>query len=98
VDATVRAAEADTTTDVYNVGGGEEATLSRVIATLEGLAGRRLSLDRHPAQRGDVLRTAADVSLARRDLGWSPAVSLDQGLAAELAWVAARRPAKAVVA
>ena len=89
VDATVRAAQARTTTEVYNVGGGEEATLSRVIATLEALAGRRLVLDRHPTQRGDVRRTSADVSMAGRDLGWAPAVPLDQGLAAELDWVEA---------
>jgi UDP-glucuronate 4-epimerase len=96
VDATVRAAHAETTsTDVYNVGGGEEATLSRVIATLERIAGRRLDLDRQPAQRGDVVRTSADVSLARRDLGWTPVVSLDDGLAAELAWVEARQPMRA---
>jgi len=99
VDATVRAAHAETTThDVYNVGGGEEATLSRVIATLEELANRPLHRDRHPAQRGDVIRTSADVSLARRDLGWSPAVTLGEGLAAELAWVRSRHPINAVVA
>jgi UDP-glucose 4-epimerase len=99
VDATVRAAHAPATThDVYNIGGGEEATLSRVIATLEALAGAPLRLDRRPVQRGDVVRTSADVTLARRDLGWSPTVTLEQGLAAELAWVQARQPMKAVVA
>ena len=98
VDATVRCAHAQATTEVYNVGGGEEATLSHVIATLERHAGSRLALDRHPAQRGDVRRTSADVSLARRNLGWSPVVPLDQGLAAELAWVQSRRSVNAVVA
>ena len=98
VDATVRCAHAEAAAEVYNVGGGEEATLSHVIATLERHAGNRLALDRHPAQRGDVRRTSADVSLARRNLGWSPVVPLDQGLAAELAWVQSRRSVNAVVA
>jgi UDP-glucose 4-epimerase len=98
VDATVRCAHAAATMELYNVGGGEEATLSHVIATLERLAGRPLDLDRHPIQRGDVHRTSADVSLARHDLGWAPVVPLDQGLAAQLAWVHSRGSRKAVSA
>jgi UDP-glucuronate 4-epimerase len=87
VDATVRCAHADLPAPVYNIGGGEEATMARVISTLESLAGARLALDRRPLQRGDVRRTSADVALARRDLAWTSRVSLDEGLAAELAWV-----------
>ena len=87
VDATVRCADADPLAPIYNIGGGEEATMAQVIATLESLAHARLRLDRRPPQRGDVRRTSADVDLARRDLGWSPAVSLSEGLAAQLAWV-----------
>ena len=96
VDATVRCAHETTATEIYNVGGGEEATLSHVIATLEQLAGTRLALDRRATQRGDVRRTSADVSLARRNLGWAPEVPLDQGLGVQLAWVRSRGPAKAV--
>jgi UDP-glucuronate 4-epimerase len=96
VDATVRCAHAEDAAELYNVGGGEEATLAHVIATLERLACRRLALDPHPTQRGDVRRTSADVSAARRDLGWTPVVPLEQGLAAELAWVRARRSTTAV--
>jgi UDP-glucuronate 4-epimerase len=95
-DATVQAALADIPAEVYNIGGGEEATLAQVISTLEQLAGTRLNLDRRPVQRGDVRRTSADVSLAQRNLGWSPSVSLRDGLAAELAWVHGRHRVKAV--
>jgi UDP-glucuronate 4-epimerase len=98
VDAAVRAAQAPSPAELYNIGGGEEATLARVIATLESLAGTRLTLHRRPAQRGDVRRTSADVSLANRELGWTSAVSLAEGLTAELGWVHARRPAAEVVA
>jgi nucleoside-diphosphate-sugar epimerase len=96
VEATVQAALADVPAEVYNIGGGEEATLAQVISTLEQLAGTPLNLDRRPVQRGDVRRTSADVSLARRNLGWSPSVSLRDGLAAELAWVHGRHRVKAV--
>jgi UDP-glucuronate 4-epimerase len=98
VDAAMRCAHAPSPAAIYNIGGGEEATLTRVIGALEGLAGRRLLVDRRPAQRGDVRRTSADISRARGDLGWSPTVPLSEGLAAELAWVQGRRPAAEVVA
>src|SRR4051794_34296177 len=67
VDATVRCADAPATALIYNIGGGEEASMAHVIATLESLAHARLLVDRRPPQRGDVRRTSADVALARRD-------------------------------
>jgi nucleoside-diphosphate-sugar epimerase len=45
-----------------------------------------------------VRRTSADVALARRDLGWSPTVSLSEGLAAQFAWVRSREPHREVSA
>jgi nucleoside-diphosphate-sugar epimerase len=92
VDATLRAGLAADPASIYNIGGGDEATLSEVIGTLEQHAGRRLRVERHPVQNGDVRRTSADVSLARRTLGWEPQVPLSAGLAEQLAWVGARRP------
>ncbi len=96
VDATVRAATTPDAAEIYNVGGGEEATLAHVVATLERLAGRSLDVVRRDAQRGDVRRTSADVSLARTTLGWRSRVSLDEGLAAQLAWVRSRHGAREV--
>jgi nucleoside-diphosphate-sugar epimerase len=90
VDATIRAAIAPTPSSVLNIGGGEEATMSRVISTLEKFAGHPLPVELAESQTGDVIRTAADTSLARRQLGWAPTVSLAEGLSAELDWVGAR--------
>jgi nucleoside-diphosphate-sugar epimerase len=98
VDATVRCAVAEPTAEVYNIGGGEQATMSRVIGILETLAGRSLEVERTPAQRGDVTRTSADVSRARADLDWSPEVTLRRGLAQQYAWVRARSRVQEVVA
>jgi nucleoside-diphosphate-sugar epimerase len=90
VEATLRAGVADRPAPVYNIGGGEEATLAEVIAILESLSGRRVLLERRDARDGDVRRTGADTSLARSSLGWRPAVSLRAGLRSELDWVRAR--------
>jgi UDP-glucuronate 4-epimerase len=90
VEATLRAGVADRPAPVYNIGGGEEATLAEAISILESLAGRRVLLDRREAQHGDVRRTGADTTRARSSLGWRPAVSLRDGLRTELDWTAQR--------
>jgi UDP-glucuronate 4-epimerase len=96
VDATLRAALVADPAPVYNVGGGEEATLLRVIAVLETAMGTPLELQRIGAQRGDVRRTAANVSLARRSLGWRPRVGLEDGLERQLDWVRDRHERRSV--
>jgi UDP-glucuronate 4-epimerase len=86
-DATMRAALAHDPAPLYNVGGGTEASVAGIVETVEQLAGRRIELTRVAVQRGDVRRTAADTTGARRDLGWRPVVDLEEGLRHELDWV-----------
>ncbi|HVS85717.1 MAG TPA: NAD-dependent epimerase/dehydratase family protein [Gaiellaceae bacterium] len=86
VAATMAAMEGAAPGSLYNVGGGEEATINDAIARLERLAGRTLDVRRTGAARGDVVRTKADVSRIGDELGWRPSTSLDDGLAAMWAW------------
>src|SRR5207249_593474 len=72
VAATIAAMERAPAGAIYNVGGGEEATMREAIATLERISGRRLDLRAGPPAAGDVRRTSADVSRIRADLGWAP--------------------------
>jgi nucleoside-diphosphate-sugar epimerase len=90
VDATVRAGTASKVPLVLNVGGGEEATMRQVIATIEEFVGRPLDIERTGDGKGDVRRTAADTRLARQTLCWLPTTTLRDGLASQLAWVQAR--------
>lgn len=90
VDATIAAMERGRAGEIYNVGGGEEATMSGAIALAERIAGRALRIERHGAAVGDVRRTRADVGKAGADLGWQPTTSLDEGLLGQWQWVAAR--------
>ncbi len=80
VDATIRAAVTHVVAPVLNIGGGNEATMTEVIATIEDLNGAPLPLTVSPSQRGDVRRTGADTTLARTQLGWQPAIGLVEGL------------------
>jgi UDP-glucuronate 4-epimerase len=88
VDATIRAMEDAPARAVYNVGGGEEATMREAIATLERVSGNTIAVRAAPAARGDARRTAADVTRIRDELGWSPQTTLADGLQAQWSWAA----------
>ena len=90
VEATIAAMERAEAGSVYNVGGGEEATMREAIATLERVSGRTLDLVERPAVAGDVRRTSADATRIGRDLGWRATTTLDDGLRAQWEWASVR--------
>jgi nucleoside-diphosphate-sugar epimerase len=74
---------------VYNIGGGSRVSVNQVLEIVGRLAGRRLDIRREDKQKGDMRDTYADTSRARADLGFSPTVSIQEGLAAEYQWLTA---------
>ncbi|HET7618735.1 MAG TPA: NAD-dependent epimerase/dehydratase family protein [Vicinamibacterales bacterium] len=71
----------------YNVGGGSRVSMNDVIAIVERIAGRPVRIRREAVQKGDMRDTFADTSRARRDLGFAPKVSLEEGIQAEYRWL-----------
>lgn len=90
VAATIAAMERGTTGAIYNVGGGEEATMREAIALCERVSGRTLDLQRKPSAKGDAPRTAADTARIREALGWAARTPLEAGLQAQWSWVSAK--------
>jgi nucleoside-diphosphate-sugar epimerase len=72
--------------EIYNVGGGETATVWEILRLLESLAGRPVQTRQAPARPGDQRYTFADTGKLRRHLGWEPTVGLAEGLARQWAW------------
>lgn len=89
VDAFVAAATSGRPGEVYNIGGGGEVTVNETIAALEAISGRTADMRYTSRQAGDARRTAADISKARRELGFAPRVGLREGLEREYRWVEA---------
>jgi nucleoside-diphosphate-sugar epimerase len=90
VAATIAAMDRAPAGAVYNVGGGEEASMLEAIALLERVSGRKLDVRHVAAARGDVSRTKADVSRIHAALGWAPKTTLADGLEAMWSWASAR--------
>jgi nucleoside-diphosphate-sugar epimerase len=92
VEATIRAGSVENPGEaIFNVGGGSRVTVRGVIATLAEILGRQIDIRELPAQPGDVRETGADLRRVAAVLGWRPAVSLDEGLRAQVAATIAAR-------
>ncbi len=87
VAATMAAGDRGVPGRAYNVGGGSRVSMNQVIEIIGRVAGRPLDVRREPAQKGDMRDTYADTTLARADLGFSPSVTLEQGIEAEYRWL-----------
>jgi UDP-glucuronate 4-epimerase len=72
--------------EVINLGESQTVTLSQLIGLLEAGLGIKAILDRQTAQPGDVPLTFADISKARRLLGYAPKVKIDAGIPRFLEW------------
>jgi nucleoside-diphosphate-sugar epimerase len=88
VAATIAAGETGVPGRAYNIGGGSRVSVNRLFEILGRIHGSPLTIRREPSQKGDMRDTFADSSLARQDLGFTPRVSLEEGLEAEYRWLA----------
>lgn len=87
VDATLRACEADGASGmVFNGGTGTRVTLNDVLKLLGKIAGRDLAPEYVPPRTGDIVHSQADISLAKRVLGYEPRVCFEQGLQRTWEW------------
>ena len=77
--------------EIINLGGSAANTLSQLIADIEEILGKKATIHYLPDQPGDVPLTFADVSKARRLLGYTPGTPLKQGLEHYVKWVTAER-------
>lgn len=70
---------------VINVGSGIETSINELVGKIASATGRSPSIIFNDSQHGGVSRLVADLTLARRLLGYAPEVSLSEGLSRLLA-------------
>jgi len=71
---------------VYNIGNHQPVELLQFINILEGFLGREAIKNLMPMQAGDVLATYADIQDLMDDVGFKPAISLEEGLREFVEW------------
>jgi nucleoside-diphosphate-sugar epimerase len=86
VEANLLAMDYSGNESVFNIGGGSRVALNRVLDILHELNGARFEILYQEACRGDVTHTFSDISLAGKELGYSPQVGIGDGLARQFEW------------
>ena len=72
--------------NVYNGGTGSRYTLNEVWALLQKIESVQITPIYAPPRAGDVKHSQAELTVARRDLGYEPRVSFEEGLRRTLQW------------
>ncbi|MSP61387.1 MAG: dTDP-glucose 4,6-dehydratase [Myxococcales bacterium] len=79
--------------EVYNIGGNSERANLAIVRRILELCGKSEALIRHVTDRpGHDRRYALSIEKIERELGWTPRRTLDEGLAATVAWYRANEP------
>lgn len=76
--------------EVFNLGESRTVELRELIKLLEKELGREAVVDRKPLQPGDVPQTFADISKARRMLGYDPQTPIEEGIRRFVEWFKSR--------
>ena len=72
--------------DIFNLGESETIQLKDLIAAIENALGKKAKINRLPEQPGDMPSTCADISKARKLLGYNPITRLSDGLPRFMEW------------
>jgi len=72
--------------EAINLGESRTVELRELIALLEKELGQKAVINRQPVQPGDVPQTFADISKARRLLGYDPRTGIEEGIRRFVAW------------
>ena len=76
--------------EIVNLGHGHPVPLREFIEALEALAGKKANLVPTARHESDALATGADISKARRLLGWEPHVPVREGVQRLFSWYVER--------
>ena len=90
VDGLVRAVDTSLGYAVLNFGAGRAISVLEMVSQLERALGVSAKKDFQAPQVGDVPRTLADISAARKALGYEPRVRFEQGVDLFAAWLSER--------
>ncbi|CAJ1504839.1 GDP-mannose 4,6-dehydratase [[Mycobacterium] kokjensenii] len=86
VDAFVRAAGQDGDGQRFNIGTGVETSDRQLHSAVAAAVGAPDDPEFHPPRLGDLKRSCLDISRAAQVLGWSPQVTLSDGVARTVAY------------
>ena len=76
----------DTPYEIINLGGGAPVSLNQMIETIEKVLNKKATIEHLPMQPGDVSKTAADITKAKKLLNYNPKTSFKEGIIKFIEW------------
>ena len=77
---------------IYNLGESRPISVKNLIGEIEKALGKKAVIEYLPLQPGDVERTYADVSRAKKDLDYRPKTQISEGLKQFVKWLREENP------
>lgn len=78
---------------VYNIGTGREVSDYQLFCAVRDAVGLKIEPEYADFRKGEVRRVALDASRAKRDLGWTASVPIEEGMPRAVAYYRAKRKA-----
>lgn len=86
VDGIIAALEKNFGFEIINLGGSRPVELNKLISVIGAVVGKKPKIKQLPEQKGDVPVTFADISKAKKLLGYNPKIGLEQGIKNFFEW------------
>ncbi|MFA5746030.1 MAG: GDP-mannose 4,6-dehydratase [archaeon] len=86
IDGVIKAINYDCDYEIFNLSGGKEHNLKYIIECIEKESKKQAIRNYMPIQLGDIKKTSADITKARTLLGYSPKISIEEGIHKYVSW------------
>ncbi len=91
VQATILALEKPLGFEIINIGNNHPLSLRELLSVFERVIGTTAQVRERPSHKASVEETYADISKAKRLLGWEPTMPIEEGIGRLVAWVKEKR-------
>jgi UDP-glucuronate 4-epimerase len=86
IDGIVASLSLNSSYEIINLGSGTTITLNNFIAIIENHLGKKAKIKEYPLPDGDAKLTHADISKAKKLLGYAPKVTPEEGMRRFISW------------
>jgi UDP-glucose 4-epimerase len=76
---------------IYNIGTGTETSVNELIEIISKVLGREVKPKYAPPRKGEVKRISLDIGRAKKELGFAPKCSLEEGIRRTIEWYSERQ-------
>lgn len=72
--------------EIFNLGNSKPVKLGELVSAIEKVVGKKANIKRMPERRGEVEKTFADITKAKKMLGYDPKTTLEEGIRKTYKW------------